>query len=112
MKDIYCPNCGEKIPVNVKYCPKCGSPTPSPSAASGRKDKLAAGLLAIFLGYLGIHYFYLGKTTAGIITIILSLCTCGAWSIVTLIQGILMLVMNEDVFNEKYVDNDRKFPLF
>ena len=59
-----------------------------------------------------IHYFYLGKTTGGIITIVLSLCTCGLWSVVTLIQGILMLVSTDEAFAEKYVDNDRKFPLF
>ena len=34
---------------------------------NGRKSKLVAGLLAIFLGYLGIHNFYLGYTTKGII---------------------------------------------
>lgn len=110
VKDVYCPDCGTRMPENVKFCPKCGRAFPS--SGRDRKDKLAAGLLAIFLGYLGIHYFYLGKTTGGIITIVLSLCTCGVWSLITLIQGILMLTMTEDAFNEKYVDNDRKFPLF
>lgn len=111
VKDVYCPHCGTKVPENVKFCPKCGNAISSPSPA-GRKDKLVAGLLAIFLGYLGIHYFYIGKTTAGIITIVLSLCTCGLWSVITLIQGILMLVSTDEAFNEKYVDNDKKFPLF
>ena len=31
------------------------------------KSKIAAGLLAIFLGWLGIHKFYLGYTGPGII---------------------------------------------
>jgi len=36
---------------------------------SGYKSekKLIAGLLGIFLGYLGIHKFYLGYTKAGVI---------------------------------------------
>ncbi|MDE7237726.1 MAG: TM2 domain-containing protein, partial [Paramuribaculum sp.] len=37
---------------------------------SGR-SRGVAGLLAIFLGSLGIQYFYLGKTQAGIIAIVL-----------------------------------------
>ncbi|MBO8477577.1 MAG: TM2 domain-containing protein [Bacteroidetes bacterium] len=112
MKDVYCPNCGTKVPENVRFCPKCGREICQSGNRTGQKDKLVAGLLAIFLGYLGIHYFYLGKTTGGIITIVLSLCTCGLWSVVTLIQGILMLVSTDEAFAEKYVDNDRKFPLF
>ena len=34
--------------------------------------KLLCGLFAIFLGYLGIQYFILGKTWGGILTILLS----------------------------------------
>ena len=112
IKDVYCPNCGTKVPENVRFCPKCGREICQSGNRTGQKDKLVAGLLAIFLGYLGIHYFYLGKTTGGIITIVLSLCTCGLWSVVTLIQGILMLVSTDEAFAETYVDNDRKFPLF
>ncbi len=74
--------------------------------------KLLCGLLAIFLGYLGIQYFVLGKTWGGIITILLSCVTCGAWSIITLIQGILMLCMSEEEFKRKYIDNPATMPLF
>lgn len=80
--------------------------------SSTGKDKTIAGILAIFLGYLGIHYFYSGKTTGGIITILLSAVTCGAWSIITLIQGILMLTMSQAEYEQKYVLNDKTFPLF
>lgn len=76
------------------------------------KDKIVAGILALLIGSLGIHYFYIGKTTAGIITIILSLVTCGFWSIITLIQGIIMLTMDQQQFDHKYVFTDKSFPLF
>lgn len=76
------------------------------------KDKTATGLFAIFLGGLGIQYFYLGKVTGGIITIVLSLITCGVWSILTLIQGILMLTMTQAEFERKYVYTQSDFPLF
>lgn len=114
VKDVFCVKCGTKVPENVKFCPSCGAPVAKSGTAAGArgKDKTVAGLLAIFLGYLGIQYFYLGKTTAGILSIVISLCSCGVWSIVTLIQGILMLTMAEDDFNTKYVDNDKTFPLF
>lgn len=74
--------------------------------------KLLCGLLAIFLGYLGIQYFVLGKTWGGIFTILLSCVTCGAWSIITLIQGILMLCISDDEFRRKYIDNQATMPLF
>ncbi|MDE5940932.1 MAG: TM2 domain-containing protein [Muribaculaceae bacterium] len=76
------------------------------------KSRGVAGLLAIFLGGLGVQYFYLGKTTAGIITIILSFISCGIWQIITLIQGILMLCMSNAEFYRKYVQTNSTFPLF
>ena len=114
VKVVYCPACGTKVPGNVRFCPHCGGRIvpPSSMAQAGGKEKVVAGLLAIFLGWLGIHYFYLGKTTAGIITIVLSACTCGIWSLLMLVQGILMLTMSDADFEEKYVDNEKTFPLF
>lgn len=40
------------------------------------KSKTTAGLLAIFLGVFGIHNFYLGYTTKGIIQLLLTLILC------------------------------------
>lgn len=114
VRDVFCPNCDTKVPENVKFCPNCGGQIypVSETAKAGKKDKLVAGLLAIVLGGLGIHYFYLGKTTAGVLTIVISLVSCGIWPVVMLIQGILMLIMSEEDFDSKYVDNDRTFPIF
>ena len=114
IRDVFCPSCGTKVPENVKFCPNCGGKIypVSETAKAGKKDKLVAGLLAIVLGGLGIHYFYLGKTTAGVLTIVISLVSCGIWPVVMLIQGILMLIMSEEDFDSKYVDNDRTFPIF
>lgn len=85
-----------------------GSMPPPPPA----KSKIVAGILAIFLGYLGIQYFYLGKTVAGVVSIVLSLVTCGLWGVVPFIQGILMLIMSDDEFNRKFVFSTAQFPLF
>ena len=74
--------------------------------------KLLCGLLAIFFGTIGIQYFVLGKTAGGIYTILLSCITCGAWGLVMLIQGILMLCMSDQEFKSKYIDNPATMPLF
>jgi TM2 domain-containing membrane protein YozV len=67
----------------------------------GRKSKLAAALLGIFLGAFGIHRFYLGFTTIGVIQLVLGLAgfvTCGITSLVSgiwgLVEGILILIGN------------------
>ena len=56
-----------------------------------RKSKLAAGLLGIFLGGFGVHRFYLGYTTIGVVQILVTLLTCGAGHIWGFIEGILII---------------------
>lgn len=113
-KDVFCPECGIKVQEDARFCHNCGKSLyrEYPGDGGYAKDKTIAGIFAILLGSLGIHYFYLGKITAGILTIILSCCTCGIWSLLMFIQGIMMLVMPETEFREKYVDTDRTLPLF
>ncbi len=60
-----------------------------------QKSKIAAGLLGIFLGGLGVHNFYLGYTGKAVAQLLISLLSCGflAWgsAIWGLIEGILIL---------------------
>ncbi len=74
--------------------------------------RVLCGIMAILFGTLGVQYFIVGKVGAGLITILLSIVTCGAWEIVTLIQGIMMLTMDNQTFLDKYVNTTRTFPLF
>ena len=74
------------------------------------KNRGLAGLFAILHGTLGIHYFYVGKTTAGIVCLILGICSCGLINILTLIQGILMLTMTEEEFERRYVYSTSTIP--
>ena len=74
--------------------------------------RVLCGIMAIIFGTLGIQYFIVGKVGAGLITILLSLITCGAWEIITLIQGIMMLTMDNQTFLDKYVNTNKTFPLF
>lgn len=90
------------------------NPNVPPAYAPARtdKDKIVAGLLAIFLGFFGVQYFYIGKTSGGIYCLLLSIVTCGIWEIVSFIHGILMLTMSQRDFEDKYVLSRSGFPLF
>jgi len=73
------------------------------------KSKLTAGLLAIFLGYFGIHKFYLGYTSAGAIQIVISIFTCGVGSIIPLIEGIIYLTKSDAEFEQIYVIGEKQW---
>ena len=99
----FCSSCGEVIKKEAEICPECGvrqSGAPSSGSGSGSKDKTSAALLAIFLGGLGAHHFYLGNTGRGIIYLVFS------WTfiplVVGLIEGILYLTKSEDEFQRQY----------
>lgn len=77
-----------------------------------QSKKTLCGIMAILLGSLGIQYFILNKVGGGFLTILLSLVTCGMWSFITLVQGILMLCMSNDEFKRKYMDSTSVLPLF
>lgn len=64
------------------------------------KSKTAAGILAILLGDIGIHYFYLGKVGMGILFLLFS--WTGIPAIVGLIQGIIMLTQSKESFEQKW----------
>lgn len=55
--------------------------TLSNSVSENSKSKLAASLLALFFGGLGIHKFYLGNTKAGILYLLFS------WTMIPLFIG-------------------------
>lgn len=106
--EMFCSSCGEAIKKEAEICPKCGvRQKGSPSPAKGAKSKVAAGLLAILLGGLGIHKFYLGYSGAGLLYL------CFFWTgipaILGLIEGIIYLVKTDDEFYEIYVKNQRKY---
>jgi TM2 domain-containing membrane protein YozV len=66
-----------------------------PVYAYPQKSRMAAGLLGIFLGALGIHNFYLGRTGIAVIQLLVTLLSLGilataVW-IWALIEGIMIL---------------------
>lgn len=69
--------------------------------------KIVAGIFALLLGGIGVHKFYLGYTTEGVIQIVLSLITCGIAGIIPFIEGILYLIKTDEEFYQTYQVNKR-----
>ena len=109
----FCPNCGESLKQAAKFCDKCGTKVGEEKKTTTKKEasdtgavntkpvntqpksKLAAGLLGIFLGSLGIHNFYLGYTGKAVAQLLITVLSCFFLSPISaiwgLIEGILIL---------------------
>lgn len=90
---------GHAQTVIVQVAPQ-PSPTWAPQApqailTASPKSKVAAGLLALFLGAFGIHRFYLGNSGVGIAMLLISLLSFGFLApivaIWAFIEGIVIL---------------------
>ena len=88
---------------------QASSPAPS-EKPEGADKKVVAGILAILLGGLGIHKFYLGYTKTAVIHLVVSLITCGAaGSIIGLIEGIIYLTKSDEEFVATYVQQEKSW---
>ncbi len=126
----FCPNCGAPTPEGAKFCASCGQtlvqtvtpepekpvapavPQPAPKKVPEYSLRFMIALLCIIGGYTGIQYFLLGKKQAGILTIVLTVVTCGTWAIANIVNGILLLNKTDEEFIAKYIQSDGMFPIF
>lgn len=96
----YCPSCGEPIKKAAEICPECGV-RQEPATSTG-KDRVTAGILALLLGGIGAHKFYLGETGMGILYL------CFSWTLIPafvgFIEGILYLTKSDVEFQRQYVN--------
>lgn len=120
---IACPSCRRVFPPGTKLCVACGydfrsgqrhavaqtRSTPSgyvgarvrqSGASMGGKSKLAAVLLALFLGGLGAHKFYLGSHLMGVLYLLF--CWTLIPGFIAFIEAIVYATMSEESFAEKY----------
>jgi hypothetical protein len=106
----FCFACGAAIDATHFFCPHCGAaqgavppPLPSRSIAAapvGSRNKLAAALLALFLGGIGMHRFYLGRPGSGVVYLLF--CWTFIPAIVAFFEAIRLLTMNEERFAAYY----------
>lgn len=108
-----CKYCGEPIAVQAPQAPQYQPPQYQPpqyqpplayapnGVPIGSKSKVTAGILAILLGGLGVHKFYLGKVGLGILYLVF----CWTWipAVIGLIEGIIYLTSSDENFYNKYV---------
>lgn len=85
--------------------------TTSATKPPGADKKIAAGICGILLGALGIHKFILGKTTAGVIMLLVTVLTLGfggmIMGVIGLIEGILYLTKSDEEFVATYVQGNK-----
>ena len=120
---MFCKSCGKEIPEGQELCEECAAKeaetvenststneapaqeatvvnntnNANPNQDPNAKSKMAAGLLGIFLGSLGIHNFYLGYTTKAIVQLLVTLLggvvTCGIASLAVYVWGLVEGIM-------------------
>ena len=118
----YCTKCGSQNDDISQYCATCQAPLPNTGyqpmqgvnpgpmtdwKTLGADKKLVAGICGILLGGFGVHKFLLGYTTEGIIQIVITFVTCGAGSIVGLIEGIIYLTKSDEDFVRTYIQSKK-----
>ena len=102
MAMIYCRECGARHPDRAKACPKCGY-----QSFNMEKSMVVYILLVFFLGTLGVHKFYAGRSGEGIamllmgtigwLLIIPGIIVC-FWALIDFIVGIINLNEPKKIF--------------
>lgn len=135
----FCTNCRNKLDLNDTVCSNCGKVikdrvvreeveaekvTEDKKSVSDQtqnnnksqnynpqaKNRVVAGLLAIFLGGFGVHNFYLGYNGKAIAQLLITVLSCCTLSVISslwgFVEGILILSGNieTDAYGNKLVD--------
>ncbi len=91
---MFCPNCGKEVSDQAAACPNCGHPlksrTPTavqPGKVVSVKNRLAVVLLCFFLGWIGIHRFYVGKIGTGVLFVFFGTNIFAIWVLIDFIRA-------------------------
>lgn len=99
---VFCRGCGKPIHRTAPFCPHCGAPQAAAMAGRprGQKDKSTAGILALLLGGIGVHKFYLEQPGLGVLYLLF--CWTFIPALIGLIEGVIYLTMSDERFSRKY----------
>ena len=102
---------GAPVGIAVPQPGNVSQPGAGTAVRASSKSNILAALLAFFLGWLGIHKFYLGYASAGIVHIILTITIIGFWVnvIINLIETIIYLTKSDADFHQTYVVGRKNF---
>lgn len=124
----FCTKCGAINDDLAQYCSNCqaalapvvGGYQPMQSVnpgvmtdwkAMGADKKIAAGIVAILVGSLGIHKFILGYTKEGLILLLVTVLTCGIAAVVTsiigIVEGVVYLTKSDEEFVRTYIQGKK-----
>ncbi|MCX7663115.1 MAG: NINE protein [Tepidimonas fonticaldi] len=84
MAMVFCRGCGKEIHETAPTCPHCGAPQKT-SGDTSDKAWLPLVLMCFFVGFLGVHRFYVGKVGTGIL-MLLTFGGLGIWSLIDFIM--------------------------
>jgi TM2 domain-containing membrane protein YozV len=107
---IECPECAQSVSEKAWSCPSCGYPLRSgkqggrhfdPFPAIPARSRSIAILLAVFLGGLGMHKFYLNKPGMGLLYLLF--CWTLIPTIASLIEAFVYLCHDDLSFQQKYL---------
>lgn len=110
----YCSSCGDIVARAAERCPHCGVPkqgtAPAPDDEYGtastadveyETDRSTAAILALAVGGLGVHKFYIGKTGQGMLYL------CFFWTLIPMlvafVEGVIYLSESDEEFQRKHV---------
>ncbi|WP_345831198.1 NINE protein [Erwinia sp. HDF1-3R] len=94
---VFCRGCGKEIHSSARACPHCGA---TQGAVTGEKSRIAAALLAFFLGAFGVHKFYLGRVGQGFLYLIF--CWTFIPALIAFFEFIIYLCTSDENFAKKY----------
>lgn len=87
---------------------------PMRRSANFDRSRVAAAVLAIFVGAIGLHKFYIGKSSAGLAMLIVSVVgvvfagiPTAIMHIIAVIEGIIYLLMSDDAFDRTHVNGPK-----
>jgi TM2 domain-containing membrane protein YozV len=108
MAMVFCRGCGKEIHETALNCPHCGAQQ-RVAANTATRSQSVATMFAAFLGGIGIHRFYLGKTVSGVFYLLF----CWTWipSLISFFEMLVMAFTSQENWANKYNNGQLTEPI-